>query len=76
MKKSVFPWDRQRLVQCGLVGAGYVWDIASKTALDLSAKYRVTHQNTGRVTLGVAIKPSAEMPLSFDLGLQGYTGKC
>ncbi|MEA4838884.1 MAG: hypothetical protein VB101_11425, partial [Rhodospirillaceae bacterium] len=29
----------------GHIGAGYVWDIAPKTALDLSAKYLVTHQN-------------------------------
>ncbi|MDY0242657.1 MAG: autotransporter outer membrane beta-barrel domain-containing protein, partial [Rhodospirillaceae bacterium] len=128
----------------GHVGAGYVWDVAPKTTLDLSVKYLVTHQNASRVTLGsgddirfdavtskrtrlggrvsyaatdrispyagaawdyefdakadattsgiaidapslkggtgigelgVAIKPSAEMPLSLDLGLQGYAGK-
>ena len=30
---------------------------------------------TGMGELGVTLKPSKDLPLSFDLGIQGYVGK-
>jgi hypothetical protein len=31
--------------------------------------------DTGMGELGFTLKPSATLPLSFDLGIQGYVGK-
>jgi hypothetical protein len=31
--------------------------------------------DTGMGELGLSLKPSQSLPLSFDLGVQGYTGK-
>jgi hypothetical protein len=31
--------------------------------------------STGIGELGLTLKPSKNLPLSFDLGVQGYTGK-
>jgi hypothetical protein len=31
--------------------------------------------DTGMGQLGLSLKPSKDLPLSFDLGVQGYVGK-
>lgn len=33
------------------------------------------HGNTGIGELGLSLTPSADLPLTIDLGVQGYTGK-
>ena len=36
---------------------------------------RTRHGNTGIGELGISLTPSADLPLTIDLGVQGYTGK-
>jgi outer membrane autotransporter protein len=48
---------------------------ARATAYGDSIKSPDLTGDTGIGELGLTLTPSATLPLSFDLGLQGYTGK-
>ncbi|GHU05873.1 hypothetical protein FACS1894205_6510 [Alphaproteobacteria bacterium] len=60
------------------IGAAYEYEFdaeANASAHGYAINAPRLKGGTGIGEIGLAIKPSAEQPLSLDLGLQGYLGK-
>lgn len=60
------------------IGAAWEYEFNGKaraTAFGYSIKAPKLEGNTGIGELGLSLKPTQKLPLSFDLGVQGYVGK-
>jgi outer membrane autotransporter protein len=60
------------------LGAAWEYEFAGKARADINGSpitAPTLRGGTGIGELGLSLKPAATLPLSFDLGVQGYTGK-
>ena len=61
-------------VRLALAKGRSIREIAKSMHLSRHTVRKIQRTNTGLAELGFAVKPSASVPFTLDMGFQGYTG--